>query len=833
MMEEFTFQGTTADGAQITITVEADSFASAQEEFNMWQARENAARTQRSAPQQGLPVQTVRDAEAAGAGRGFMGRARDAMSLFADGVGFGLTNEMDGLVHGAAAAARGGDFGEAYSQASERTRQNLAEARQALPGFSEAGAIAQGLATLPARAASAAASPASTSFAGRMRDSAAVGAGFGGANAAGHADGDLDQRATALVEGALVGGATGALAQFILDGAWAAGRNPTQQQRILHRAQQLLRERLDDAGVTPEIMLQRNTRGVQTNLEGVLQSDGSPAAGHTAMAVARLGDPNQGSLATQADIMWPPRPVREPQETDRVWDARLGEWRASRYAQGEENAAASRASAVDDPVTGRETRREVSRVRGQFTEALRSAAERMTGRPMRAVSADAQAAIQEAETAVQPLYETAFTAGRAGRGLDPQDPRTVQQMLFWQSNPEIARRLERARQNLASETISGGGGDVAARYPGADAPIPVTHNGGQQQIYSLQVYDQVRRMLDDEIADLITREGTRNDVRRLTQLRNDLQRSLIDANQRAAGTARSPYRDAVDEYAGAAQIRMAYDIGYAITQPGAGRLTPAQARQAVETLTETGRQYAQAAAMLGLDDLAGSSARVGTVASPLQQPDRREALASLFMPGGAPARGSAGAQSRNAARAPRVSRDVEMFFQDIDDVFAIARNTNIRDPGTNSQTAPTQAALERAQRWRQNPLKALVDEVSDRALGQVEVGANRQVERVMRTPVQQIRPDSTARQVSRPDAPRPPEFAREPALDYWQQLIAANQQRNARRPVLSTGGAAGAVGAGAAGGQSRGRTNAPAATPPPNLELLNGQLPWWLQPQAP
>lgn len=127
---------------------------------------------------------------------------------FVQGVTFGWGDELRGVTQGALAAARGGDFGSAYDQVVDESRNALDRERQVNPigsfAAEMAGAIPSGIGLGGQLAGKGA------TLATRVASTARVGFGQGAAYGAGAADGDLQDRAQSGFVGGTAGGVIGA-----------------------------------------------------------------------------------------------------------------------------------------------------------------------------------------------------------------------------------------------------------------------------------------------------------------------------------------------------------------------------------------------------------------------------------------------------------------------------------------------------------------------------------------------------------------------------------------------------------------------------------------------
>ncbi len=196
------------------------------------------------------------------------------LSTAADSVSLGFGDELAGLGAGVGAAMTGGDFGSAYGDQVERSRQRLRDAWRFHGGSALAGALvgsipAGGVVGLAARGMRAGAAGANAlrnlTPAQRVMSAAATGAGFGGVYGAGSANDDrlslegLGSRAMGAAGGAALGGVTGGVLQGVGMGASHAARNLLRPALLPEeRAAQELGRGLNRAGITtPEAFAQR------------------------------------------------------------------------------------------------------------------------------------------------------------------------------------------------------------------------------------------------------------------------------------------------------------------------------------------------------------------------------------------------------------------------------------------------------------------------------------------------------------------------------------------------------------------------------------------------
>ncbi len=132
---------------------------------------------------------------------------------FVQGVTFGWGDELRGAVQGGIAAAQGGDFGSAYDQVVDEGRNSLERERRVNPVGSFAAEVAGALPTA-AMAGGQLAGRGATALA-RAGSGLLVGGSQGAAYGAGAADGDLAERASGGLTGAVIAGGIGAAAPFI------------------------------------------------------------------------------------------------------------------------------------------------------------------------------------------------------------------------------------------------------------------------------------------------------------------------------------------------------------------------------------------------------------------------------------------------------------------------------------------------------------------------------------------------------------------------------------------------------------------------------------------
>jgi len=76
------------------------------------------------------------------------GAVETAARSFAQGATFNFADEIEGVLKGGIGAIQGGDFGEAREQATEESRQRLAQGREDHPAVATAAEVGGGLATL-------------------------------------------------------------------------------------------------------------------------------------------------------------------------------------------------------------------------------------------------------------------------------------------------------------------------------------------------------------------------------------------------------------------------------------------------------------------------------------------------------------------------------------------------------------------------------------------------------------------------------------------------------------------------------------------------------------
>lgn len=180
----------------------------------------------------------------------FLSAAGDSLSL-----GFG--DELMGLGAGARAAFSGGDFGQAYGEQVERSRQRLRDAWRFHGGSALAGAVAGslplggglGLAARGTRAGAAAL----RNLGPMQRIGAAMGSGaaVGGVYGAGSTDGDIGRRALGAATGAGLGAATGGALQGVGMAGAHAWRSMLKPGFVPEeRAAQELGKALNRAGIT-------------------------------------------------------------------------------------------------------------------------------------------------------------------------------------------------------------------------------------------------------------------------------------------------------------------------------------------------------------------------------------------------------------------------------------------------------------------------------------------------------------------------------------------------------------------------------------------------------
>jgi hypothetical protein len=210
----------------------------------------------------------------------FLSSAGDSLSL-----GFG--DELMGLGAGIGASLSGGDFGSAYTNQAERSRQRLRDAWQYHAGSALGGAIAGslplggaiGLAARGARGAAAGASALrNLTPAQRIMAAGGSGAGFGAVYGAGSDNDDrldaegLGNRAMGALGGAALGGVTGAAFQGVGMGAahaWRSAISPMMDPaeraaqelgRAINRSD--IPEEAARRGISVEQELERRRRGL-------------------------------------------------------------------------------------------------------------------------------------------------------------------------------------------------------------------------------------------------------------------------------------------------------------------------------------------------------------------------------------------------------------------------------------------------------------------------------------------------------------------------------------------------------------------------------------------
>jgi hypothetical protein len=133
-----------------------------------------------------------------------------ALDPFVQGVTFGFGDELRGAVQGGLAAVQGGDFGSAYDQVVDESRNALNEERRVNPIGSLAAEVAGAIPTSVAAGGQLAARGANVLQ--RAVSGGLIGAGQGAVYGAGAAEGDLADRAQgALTSGLISGGIGGAV----------------------------------------------------------------------------------------------------------------------------------------------------------------------------------------------------------------------------------------------------------------------------------------------------------------------------------------------------------------------------------------------------------------------------------------------------------------------------------------------------------------------------------------------------------------------------------------------------------------------------------------------
>lgn len=163
-------------------------------EYAQWAAREAQAGRGRDLPQVSDPSQTQTQSS--------------VLDPFVQGVTFGMGDELRGAVQGGIAAAQGGDFGSAYGQVVDESRNALSHERKVNPWGSVAAEVAGAIPTGMAAGGQLAGRGATLGM--RALTSGAVGAGQGAAYGFGASEGDMAERAKGAGVGAAFGGAVGA-----------------------------------------------------------------------------------------------------------------------------------------------------------------------------------------------------------------------------------------------------------------------------------------------------------------------------------------------------------------------------------------------------------------------------------------------------------------------------------------------------------------------------------------------------------------------------------------------------------------------------------------------